>query len=458
MRLALEEIINCIDGKLYQDFNENIEITGISTDTRSIKKSDLFIPLKGYKFDGHSFIKGAEKSGAIAALWHKSMPIPQNINIPLIIVSDTLLSLQKLAKYYREKINPKIVGVTGSNGKTTTKDLISAILSSEFNVHKTKGNLNNHIGVPLTLLSMSETTEVAVIEMGMSDLGEIEVLSQIAQPDIVVITNIGESHLEYLKNRENIAKAKLEILTGLKENGWAIFNGDEPLIRKQLSEINRPFKLHWVGMNKRNDVYPLAINFQDMDQTNFVDNEHNEYFMPLLGSHNVHNALIAIEVGKVLGVPYNQIEIGLSNLQLTGMRLEKIKANNGSMILNDAYNASPSSMKANLQLLSSFERYNQKIAVLGDMLELGEAEEEYHRKIGQFCAELGIDQLITTGKLGKWIADGAKIYGMKEKNVYHIDNIDEIPKLILQHSGPDTVILVKGSRGIKLEKVVEKLV
>ncbi|OEF99523.1 hypothetical protein BHF71_08550 [Vulcanibacillus modesticaldus] len=456
MKLELKEIIQAVKGRLDSN-TDNILVSGISTDSRDINKGDLFIPLVGERFDGHSYIKQAEENGAIAAMWQESRPIPDT-NIPLILVSDTLKALQHLARAYRERINPIVVGVTGSNGKTTTKDLIASILALKYRVHKTKGNLNNHIGVPLTILSMPEDAEVAVIEMGMSAPGEIEVLSLIAKPDIVVITNIGESHIEFLKTRENIAKAKLEILKGLQPKGLAILPGDESLIRAAITDFDESIQVIWVGKEAVNNSYPIEIRMDDTEQVNFVDNEQTRYSLPLLGVHNVINALMAIQIGKKLNVPISDIKKGLANLQLTGMRLEKLRGRNGSLILNDTYNASPTSMKASLRLLASLKQYSKKIAVLGDMLELGNHAHEYHLEVGEFCADLGIDKLIVTGSLGELIAKGAIAGGLNKNDVYYIKDLNQIPEIVLQFSNPQTAILVKGSRGVRLEKVVDRLV
>jgi len=440
---------------LHQRVAMELEVTRINTDSRNVSKGDLFVPLIGTHFDGHSFVQTAADKGASLSLWQKNKAIPEQLAIPIIIVPDTLLALQQLAKCYREKINPIVIGITGSNGKTTTKDLISSVLATTYHVHKTKGNLNNHIGVPLTLLSMPEDTQIAVIEMGMSHLGEIETLSKIARPDIAVITNIGESHLEFLKTRENIAKAKLEIVHGLKQDGWVILNGDEPLLRSALQSNSHSFQTVWVGLKDKNDLFPVEWFPKETEGSHFITNDHLMYDLPLLGTHNVLNALLAIQVGKVLKVPYHRIQSGLGHPELTGMRLEKTRGKNGSFILNDAYNASPTSMEASLKLLSTFDQY-KKIAVLGDMLELGEHAEAYHEKIGAMCADLGIDLLLTTGRWGKKMAEGAKKNGMGM--VYYMETLDQMSSFLLQQTDEHSIILIKGSRGVHLEQVVKQLV
>lgn len=463
MILSLDEIIVFTKGELHKEENNSIAndiitISGVSTDSRNITNGDLFVPLIGERFDGHVYINIVQNNGAVAALWQKDRAIPDGVTIPLIMVDDTLEALQELAQNYREKINPIVIGVTGSNGKTTTKDLISSIIGTEYRVHKTKGNLNNHIGLPLTLLAMPEDTEVVVVEMGMSNLGEIKVLSAIAQPDVAVITNIGESHIEFLKSRENIAKAKLEIIEGLKENGRLVLLGDEPLLRNSVELKNKANNIIWVGKNEDNDLYLKEINMDENNNTQFIDSEGESYKLPLMGTHNVINSMIAIQVGKLLNISKENLRKGLLNLQITGMRLERMTAKNGALILNDVYNASPTSMKASLELLASFNGYVKKMAIIGDMLELGDMSKHYHEEIGKLCAQLGIDLLITTGVNGKLMAIQAINEGMNGENVYNINGIENIARFTFQLSDSNTVILIKASRGVHLETVVEMLI
>ncbi len=455
MILSIDEVVKHVNGRLING-KENISINGVSTDSREVFEGNLFVPLKGEQYDGHNFVTKAKEAGAVATLWQDDLALP-NVNIPIILVLDTLIALQDLALYYRKKINPIVIGVTGSNGKTTTKDIISSTLINKYKVHKTKGNLNNHIGVPLTLLTMPENTEVAVIEMGMSNIGEIEKLSTISLPDYAVITNVGESHIEYLVTRDNIAKAKLEILKGLKGDGFAILPGDELLIRSKISKIDGIENIIWVGQKDTNDVYPLKVNLNNLDGVVFTDSNNEEYSVPLLGIHNVVNALMAIQVAKKLGVNKQDIQQGLTNIELTGMRLEKLYAKNGCLVLNDTYNASPTSMKASLELFASLNQFKHKAVVLGDMLELGVKSEKYHEEIGRVCANINLDYLIVTGELGKSIIKGAKDSGINDEKVKYFEDINQISEFILEHVSPEAVILVKSSRGIKLERVIDQI-
>lgn len=432
--------------------NENLDITGVSTDSRNIQAGNLFIPLIGENFNGHQFVEKAFENGAVASLWSIHEPNPPK-DKEIIYVEDTLLALQKLAEEYLRKVNPTVIGITGSNGKTTTKDLVASVLSTKYRVHKTKGNFNNHIGLPLTILSMPEETEVAVLEMGMSARGEIERLSAIAKPDIAIITNIGEAHLMELGSREAIAEAKLEIISGLKNNGTFIYFGDEPLLRHQ----SYPFQTKTFGESKHNDLYPISIMEKDSG-TEFTCNQYNsqKFYLPVLGCHNVLNALAAVLTGQLLDLSLNEIEKGLKNVQLSNMRLEIVKGKSGLTIINDAYNASPSSMKAAIQLVRDMKGYGQKILVLGDMLELGEKEVQFHQEVGKTLEDKDVDHLFTYGKLGKEIANGAKSF-LGESRIHVFLNKQSLIKELGTLITPNDLVLVKASRGMKLEEVVHAL-
>jgi UDP-N-acetylmuramoyl-tripeptide--D-alanyl-D-alanine ligase len=436
----------------------NIQISGVSTDTRSIQPGNLFIPLIGENFDGHAYALVAYECGAAAALWQSDRPNPPE-GMPLIVVTDTLKALQRLAKAYREKLPVRIVGITGSNGKTTTKDLVASVLSTTYAVHKTKGNLNNHIGLPLTLLQMDESTEFAVVEMGMSGRGEIALLSELAEPEAAIITMIGESHMLQLGSREEIARAKVEIAGGLREDGILIYNGDEPLIEQVFPEMPKPkvFDRLRFGQTDGNDLYPTSIELEDAG-TSFRINlpDYPDLYIPLLGSHNVVNALAAIAVAAYFGVKPLHIAEGLATLQMTSMRIEKLSAPSGLTVLNDAYNASPTSMKAALQLVEQLTGYSRKFVVLGDMLELGDQEEQFHREIGRMLSPQTIERVFTFGRLAANIAEEAsrsfpdgKVKAFDDK----VQLIDELQSLLK----PDDVILVKGSRGMRLEQVANAL-
>src|SRR5690606_23955313 len=345
----------------------NVLIKGVSIDTRTISPGNLYIPIIGETFNGHQFVDKAIENGAAAVLWGSDQPNPPQ-QIPVIFVKDTLEALQTLAKSYRDELSIRVVGVTGSNGKTTTKDMVASVLSTTMKVQKTEGNFNNHIGLPLTILRLEENTEVAVLEMGMSAFGEIEFLTLLARPDVAIITNVGESHMLDLGSREGIAKAKLEIVDGLSKQGKLIYYGDEPLLTERVKTMN--IDTTTFGESDNNNLYPMRIK-QENEGTYFSINqqEGKEFYIPVLGKHNVNNAMSAIAVARHFGLSWEQIEKGLKQITITNMRLELIEGIDGINLINDAYNASPLSMKAAISLIHDLQTTGKKIVVLGDMLE-----------------------------------------------------------------------------------------
>ncbi|MFP7300423.1 UDP-N-acetylmuramoyl-tripeptide--D-alanyl-D-alanine ligase [Neobacillus niacini] len=435
-------------------FNE-IEINGVSIDSRKIESGNLFIPFKGENSDGHKFVEESLKKGAAAALWQKDVPNPPT-HLPILVVEDCLVALQELARGYRRQLPVKVVGITGSNGKTTTKDMTASLLSTTYNVQKTEGNYNNHIGLPLTVLGLKENTEIAVLEMGMSGRGEIEFLTKLASPDAVVITNIGESHLLDLGSREGIAEAKLEILQGLKEGGLAVLHGDEPLLMERINKNKGNINVLTFGRTNRNDFFPTEI--IQLDQGNrFMINKSSEIFeLPVLGTHNILNAIAAMIIAQYFDVPFNKINEGLTNVKLTNMRMEFSVGSHGEKIINDAYNASPTSMMAAIELVSNLKGYERIILVLGDMLELGPEEEQYHRQIGEGLNPNKIDFVFTFGKLAEHIAAGARS-SLGRQRVFSFTDKKELIKALEQHVNNNTLVLVKASRGMKLEEIVTSL-
>ncbi|RRJ66663.1 UDP-N-acetylmuramoyl-tripeptide--D-alanyl-D-alanine ligase [Paenibacillus oralis] len=452
----LADIAAMCGGKVREAADSGITVRGAVTDSRQIAMDCLFIPLSGERFDGHDFAAGCLGAGAAATLWERSKGTPPG---PAVLVDDCLEALQTLAKSYLVQTGAKVVGITGSNGKTTTKDLVYALLSTTYKVHKTKGNFNNHIGLPLTILAMPEEAEIAVLEMGMSGRREIELLSKLAEPETAVITNIGEAHLLQLGSREEIARAKLEILAGMKPGGLFVYNGDEPLIPQVLAEADtrKPERLQTAtfGLGQGNDEYPTGMMFME-DRILFTSNETGgePLELPLLGEHNVVNALAALTVARRYGVSEAAIRDGLSHAELTGMRIERIIGASGVTILNDAYNASPTAMKAAIGVLEKMKGFRQKVAVLGDMLELGASEEEYHREIGAALTPGQVDQLFTYGTLGLKIAEGASEH-LEPARIHAYTDKTELIRNLISQLHPKDVVLVKASRGMKLEEIVD---
>lgn len=437
----------------------DVGVEGVFTDSRKPVPGSLFIPLVGERFDGHEFVQTCLEKGAAGTLWQKDHgTAPQGA---VIIVEDTLVALQELATSYLKENKASVVGITGSNGKTTTKDIVDAILSTTFKVHKTQGNFNNHIGLPLTVLSMEPDTEIVILEMGMSGRGEIEELSVIAQPDVAIITNIGESHLLQLGSRLEIARAKVEIAAGMKPGGLLIYNGDEPLIEQVLAEpatkLPEGLQRYTFGLQADNDDYPTGI-MNAQSGVAFTTKQSGEVAltMPLLGTHNVVNCLAALAVARHFGVAAEQIVAGLSRLKLTGMRIEIINGVSGLTMLNDAYNASPTSMKAAVDVLEGLKGYRIKVAVLGDMLELGPQEHELHRGIGEYITPDKMNMVLAYGPLSASIAEGAR-QNMPAEAVHTFESKEELTHYLLENLHSRDVVLFKASRGMKLEDVVEAL-
>lgn len=438
--------------------DDSLVIRGVSKDTRTIAAGNLYIPIIGERFDGHDFVLEASRAGASATLWQQDRGEPPE-GVPAIVVDDALAALQRLAARYREQLPVRIVGVTGSNGKTTTKDMIAAVLAEKYKVHKTEGNLNGDIGLPLTILQMDEETELAVLEMGMRGIGEIDLLTRIARPEAAVITMIGEAHLERLGSRTGIARAKLEILAGLPEGGLFVCNGDEPLLEALLPEAVKPPVLTCVrfGAGPGNELWPHLLS-TDADGATFRLNGEAgpEFWIPLPGRHNAVNAMAAVAIGERFGLSDREIAAGLRAMRPTGMRIERMRGASGLTVLNDAYNASPASTLAALDLLKELRGYGRKIVVLGDMLELGAGEEQFHREIGASLSPDAFDYVFAYGPLSRYTADEAGTAFPPER-VRWFDDKEAMALEIAKVASPSDIVLVKGSRGMRLEEAVRHL-
>lgn len=437
----LEKLLN---GRLIN--TEEVTISGFSTDTRTLKKGDLYIPLKGEHFDGHDFFKEAIESGAHLLLSEKET------DYPALLVEDTKKAMFQLAHFYRHQFPVEIIGITGSDGKTTTKDIIASILKTKYMVHKTKENLNNEIGLCQMIFSMPEDTEIAILEMGMERFGEISLLSKIANPNIAVITNIGDSHLEEFETREDIARAKLEILEGLQEDGLFLYNKDDSTLNQVVSEYSLPENTLSFGESKE-ATFPIEFLGTDSESTRLSIQNHL-FSIPLSGKYQIYNASVGLIIGKMKSLDYSELAKGLNNIRLTKMRNERIPLGD-SLLLNDAYNASPQALRASLDMIYAFEDYTKKILILGDMLALGPREKEIHEEIGKSLDPKEIDLLIATGELTKSLAHGA-LEVLPEESVVHLEK-EKIADFILKRLEPNSVIFVKGSRGMALETVVEEI-
>ncbi|MBB6455027.1 UDP-N-acetylmuramoyl-tripeptide--D-alanyl-D-alanine ligase [Salirhabdus euzebyi] len=429
---------------------DSINIYEVFTDSRKKAKFSLFVPIVGENFDAHDYLKDAINMGAVASLWQKDKEIPRFLptDFPLFFVEDTIVAMQQLAMAYREHVDPKVIGITGSNGKTTTKDFFAKVFETTYKTEKTKGNFNNHIGLPLTILSMEPNTEVLILEMGMNHFGEIETLSNIAKPDIAVITNIGESHIEYLGSREGIAKAKSEITSGLKENGKLIIDGDERLLQILVNKYDTVR----IGFNKENDVVIENVGVNN-DGTVFTI-EDQSFEVPLLGRHQAKNAAFAIIAARFFGLDDNQIRDGLKNVELTGMRFEKIETKEGAILINDAYNASATSMKASIEVVKEMNA-NRKVLILGDILELGEHSKSFHRSIAEVITP-PIHAVYTYGVESEEILKELK---KRDSTIqtFAFQSKEKLTKELRKELKADTLLLFKASRGMKLESIIEQL-
>ena len=448
MNINLRKIKEWIDCDI-QDEYLDVVVQGTCIDSRKIAESNLFIPFKGENVDGHKFVRQTLDDGAGASFWHKDVPNPPEG--PIIFVDNTLAALQNLAKAYLKYVNPKIVAITGSNGKTTTKDMVECVLNKSFKVKKTQGNYNNEIGCPLTILDLNEDIEVSILEMGMSGFGEISELTHLAEPDVAIITNIGESHMQDLGSREGIAKAKFEITEGLKENGLFIYDGDEPLLKPFVSKLQHD-KLS-VGIANDNDVI-IKTNQSSSHGINFhLNNSHFIYHLNILGEHNVKNATYAIQVAKHLGVTEDIIQSSLDDLVLTDMRMQRIETEQYGLLINDAYNASPTSMKAAIDTLHNMEQ-TDKTLILADVLELGEMSRVMHEQVGYYLEHKAIQTLITYGEEAAHISNIAKAYITE---TYHFEDKEEITDYLKNQLNEDSITLFKGSRGMSLETIINAL-
>lgn len=446
--LNLEEIIKVVDGEILIKNNEGI-FNKISTDTRKIEKDNLFIALKGQNFNGNDYaIHAIEKGASIVIVDEVKFKNEELNNKGTIIkVKDTKTALGDLARFYRRKLGIKVVGITGSTGKTSTKDLVAAFLSGKYKVFKTQGNFNNDIGLPLMIFELSKDYDIAVLEMGMNNFGEINKLASIALPDVAAITNIGVAHIEYLKTRENILKEKMSIADFFTNRNSLIINCENDMLKNVNN--SEKFNLERIGYDKNYDVYAKNIRLTS-ECTSFdaitKDNESYRFTLNMIGEHNVLNALIGIQISRNFGLTFEEMEKGLENFNATSMRLEFINKDN-FIIINDSYNANPDSMKAALEVLKNYSG-TRKIAVLGTMGELGDYANEAHTEVGRF-AKGKADILLTTGEFKECYKEGFKEGCMTfESKQELMEKLDDIIKT-------DDTILIKASRSAKFEEIVK---
>ena len=449
--ITIREIMEVVGGHMLGEFHDlDREITRVETDSRTIHEGSLFVPLSGERFDGHAYINAALEGGAAGCFTQREREsyLPGKFYIK---VANTGRALRDLAKHYKSKFHIPFVALTGSVGKTTTKDMVAAVLGEKFKVLKTEGNLNNDIGVPMTLLRLNREHEIAVLELGMNHAGEIDYLSDIVEPDVALITNVGDSHIEFFGTREKILEAKSEIFHHAKKDCFVVLNGDDPLLPKL------PFETVWCGGGEGLDYRASDIVSDGKSHmTCRVKTPRMEgtVEIPALGEHMIYPTLMAMAVGEHFGLTEKEIVDGVLHFAPTKMRMNIIHRADDITILNDTYNANPQSMRAAVEVLSN-TKAEHKVAVLGDMFELGPLAPVLHAGVGEYLGKVGIDCLVAVGELAKHIYDAAKLSPLEE--VYYCPDKESAHSVLDQVIRPHTTVLVKASRGMAFEDLVEYL-
>ncbi len=457
-KIFVKDIIRECNAKLFYG-NLNVECNNFSKDTRTIKKDDVYIGIKGNTFDGNSFYMEAFDKGASVCILEKKYFNEKDFdykkynNRTVILVNNSIDALQKIAHYKRSLYNIPVIAVTGSVGKTSTKDMIASVLSKKYNVLKTEGNLNNHIGLPLTILKL-KNHDILILEMGMNHLNEISILSKIANPTISIITNIGTAHIGNLGSRKNIMKAKLEILDGMNTEGILIINNDNDLLNMEKDILKEKINLLTIGINNDSNFNAKDIKREIFSSEYMLEN--NKIRIEVGGIPFIYNSLFAFVCGKLLNVDVKNIIEGIKDFKLSNNRLEKLKLSNGSLIINDSYNASYDSVIAAIDMISD-SKFKRKILLLGDILELGDYTEEIHRNIGKYIIKKSINNVILVGSNVKYIYDELVNNNFDVNNIYQFDSEGETYEFLKSFLKNDDIILIKGSHGINLINIVNYL-
>jgi len=430
----------------------NVLVSKVSTDSRTVKPGELFVPLRGENFDGHEFVPAAAKAGAAGAIvdlvWKGKVPK----NFALLRAKDTLIAYQNLAANYRKSLPLKVLAITGSNGKTSTKDFVAAVLGHRYRVTKTEGNFNNHVGLPRTILEATSQDEVGVWEIGMNHPGEIAALAKIAAPDAAIITNIGVAHIEFMGSREAIAAEKGALAEAIGPDGTVILNADDPFTAKIAERT--PARVILAGTTSGAICVGEITQSANGSEFTILEGAHRcRAKLPVPGLHMVQNALLAVAAGRAFGLSLEECAAGLVTAPLTKARLQ-IKEIQGVQFIDDSYNANPDSMKAALQTLVELDADGKRIAVLGEMGELGAESEQGHREVGETAATLGVDHLIAIGEMGEMIAQAARKAGL-EKTVA-VRSTTEAAELLGEIAEPGDLVLIKGSRLARTERVMEE--
>lgn len=448
--LSIPQIAELGQVKLEQGDTKK-SVARISTDSRTIKEGELFVALRGEKFDGHKFVEDVVKNGAAGAIIDRTWKGKVPKNFVVLRAEDTLLAYQTLAANYRKSLPIKILAITGSNGKTSTKDFSASVLGRKFRVTKTQGNFNNHVGLPRTILEATSEDEVGVWEIGMNHPGEVAPLAKIAAPNAAIITNIGVAHIEFLGSRDAIAQEKGALAEALGKDGTVILNADDPF-SKGIAERTRA---HVIFTGTKEGMIRAIDIRQSADGSDFtiIEGAHRcRAQLPVPGIHMVQNALLAVSAGRAFGLSLEETAAGLAGTPLTKARLQ-IKEINGVQFLDDSYNANPESMKAALQTLVELDTDGKRIAVLGEMRELGKETQRGHEEVGEAAAAFGIDHLIGIGKMGEVITGAAEKAGLEKTSA--VGSTSEAAELLGEIAAPGDLVLIKGSRLARTEDVIE---
>ena len=450
------ELLRAVNGQLLGEFRDlNAPVFHVDTDSRDIHPGSLFIPLVGERFDGHAYINSALESGAAGCLTQRERESYREDKF-YVKVSSTQRALRDLATWYKDRFQIPFVAVTGSVGKTTAKDMLAAVLGVKYKVLKTEGNFNNNIGLPLTLLRLDSSHQIGVVEMGMDKFGEIDYLGGIVRPEVGVITNIGDAHIERLGSRENIFKAKCELLPHIREDGLLVLGGDDPML--STLRDTAPVKTVFCGRGEGLEYRAVLTGGDGLSHIHCrltTPNMDREVRIPALGEHMVYPTLIAAAVAEWFGLTSDEIEQGIRQFVPTRMRMNILRRGEGIIILDDTYNANPQSMRAAISVLSDGQSAF-KAAVLGDMLELGPFSPALHEGVGEYLGQVGIQCLVAIGEQSAYMAKGAREAGVPQ--VYHCQDKSEAMEILPGLIRPDATFLVKASRGMKLEEITEFLV
>jgi UDP-N-acetylmuramoyl-tripeptide--D-alanyl-D-alanine ligase len=452
--LEVNELLRATKGRLLSGKRES-GVKGISIDSRTIRRGDAFIAIKGDNFDGHDFIKEAIRKGARAVVVRSQgqAVIKSPAKIAFIEVKDTVKALGDIARFQRKRFALPVIAVTGSNGKTTSKDMIAWVLSGKFKVLKNAGTKNNHIGLPQTLLELNDSCDIAVVEIGTNHFGEVAYLAGICLPNIGVITNIGPSHLEYLRDLKGVLREKYTLIEHLKDPRIALINSDDVLLKGKLAKKTAAGVIFGFGIKKRSDFFATDIRLIK-GKIGFSIKQKYKFTLRTLGYYNIYNALAAIALGRIFGMEYKDISRRLADFIFSQGRLNFVEFNKIKFI-DDTYNSNPLSLRQALETLDNFRAGGRKIFVMGDMLELGKASEAFHRQGGQLAAGV-CDVFITVGELSKFAAQAARVAGLASKNIFTCDSVPQARDILFNKisPGPDDIVLVKGSRSMKMEEIL----